>query len=252
MGRNFPGRKLAADHQKSAPLSPGADVRDRRLPAPDNVARVIEATGVRADEFVVDELGRTVAEDNPSYPADDEVIRVVWHGHVDEFATLWPGWTGEELADVVDARSDVKAYHFPESRLVSEKDLVDVPPADLLESPYHHREFDVDANRGYIHDVRRRGYVPSVLTVRPVDDGFELVDGHKRRWVAVEAGLDTIAAEVIDLDDEAAAQAYAEDHLPGLEGEPIRQTLAALEDGWGDDLDLPDLDPEPVTDGGTR
>lgn len=252
MGRSFPGRKLAADHQKSAPVRPGADVRDRRVPAPDNVARVIEATGVRADEYLVDDLGRTVAEDNPAYPADDEVIRVVWHDHVDAIATLWRGWTGEQIRDVVDARSDVKPYHFPESRLVAEEHLVDVPPADLEPSPYHHRDFDVDTNRGYIHDVRRRGYIPSVVSVRPVEDGYELVDGHKRRWVAVEAGLETVAAEVLDLDDREAAQVYAEDHLPCLEGEPSRLTLAALEDGWDDELDLPELEPKPVIDGGSR
>lgn len=238
MARELSARVLDPEAERFAPSRAEVDVRDRHRPAPGNVARVIDVSEVPADAYYVDAIEQTVAEDNPSYPSGDPVVRVVWHDDLDAVATLWRSWEADQLAEVVDARSDLTPYHFPASRLILNRHVVDVPPEDLLDSPYHRRSFDPEANRGYIHSVRYRGYVPSVLTVRRVSDGFEIVDGHKRRWVAEEAGLETVAVEIVDLDDREAALAYAQLHLDSLDVETRRATVEAIEDRWGDDLDL--------------
>ena len=80
-------------------------------------------------------------------------------------------------------------------------------------SPYHAAAFDVAQNRGYINQVRDRSFVGSFPVVRPLaEGGYEVVEGHKRLWVAREAGLDSHPVEVVDVDDWTAAERFVVDH----------------------------------------
>lgn len=64
-------------------------------PSPEaNTVEILELVDARADEFTVEETGKTVAEHNQFYPDDDPVVR----GH-------YPHMGGD------------KEFHFPESRL---------------------------------------------------------------------------------------------------------------------------------------
>jgi hypothetical protein len=103
-------------------------------------------------------------------------------------------------------------------------------------SPYHTRTFAVDENRneGYISLIRSQGYINSLLVARETAAGLELVAGHKRRWVARQADLDTVAVRVVDLSTWEAALHYARDHLPDLAAETVRQTVRALVERWGE------------------
>jgi len=131
-------------------------------------------------------------------------------------------------------------------------------------APYHAREFDAAENRGYIDRVRNDGWVGSFPTVRPAaadgdlkhpgDAGFEIVAGHKRLWVAAEAGLDSHPVQIVDIDAWTAATRFVADHLPAesnlrgngesQEGYYAREEIAAAVDAlverWGEralDLD---------------
>lgn len=168
-----------------SPLEVDAEVRDRKRPAPANTGTVVDVLGATADEFVVDAIDCTVAEDNPAYPPDDPVVVVVW-----------------------DADERETPYHFPQSRLVSDPEIEDVPPRGLVASPSHDRSFDAAANPHYIDRVSRLGFIESLLTVRETGAGLELVDGHKRRWIATEAGLETVAVWVVEVDNATAAALY--------------------------------------------
>lgn len=111
-------------------------------------------------------------------------------------------------------------FAFPTPRLQivgdgDETDVAHVPPEALNSSPYHDRAFDAAVNVDFIADVRTAGTV-GLLTVGETHAGLELVDGHKRTWVARWAGLDTVAVRVHDLNPEAAATAYAYAPWPGL------------------------------------
>jgi ParB family chromosome partitioning protein len=91
-------------------------------------------------------------------------------------------------------------------------------------APYHAREFDAADDRGYIARVRSDGWAGSFPTVRPTcgdgdlehpgDRGFEIVEGHKRIWVANEAGLNSHPVHIIEIDDWTATRRFAADHLP--------------------------------------
>lgn len=85
----------SVNHQRSE----GCVYEDITEPTPSgeaNLVRVTELTGKRADEFVVEETGKTVAEHNEGFPSDDPVVI----GH-------YPNMSG-----------DNKEFAFPESRLL--------------------------------------------------------------------------------------------------------------------------------------
>jgi hypothetical protein len=205
-------------------VAAGARVRDRKRPV--DAGTVLTVRNTPAAAYYVESIETTVAADNPAYPASDRVIDVVW--------------TDLDTTDLAAARDEPPVYHFPASRLVGESCMREVPPSDLRVSPYHHRTFLGRENRGYIRAIHAQGYIESVLVARETPAGLELVAGHKRRWVAQKAHLDTIAVRVVDLSEWEAAIHYAQDHLPSLDEEPARQTVQSLVDRWGDQVaDIP-------------
>jgi hypothetical protein len=65
-------------------------------PSPEvNTVKVVEVTDIRADEYTVEETGKTVAEHNPSYPDTDRVV-----------GGTYPNMSGGNMV-----------WYFPESRL---------------------------------------------------------------------------------------------------------------------------------------
>lgn len=68
---------------------------DEPTPSPEaNTVEIVELKDARADEFTIEETGKTVAEHNPYRPSDDPVV-----------AGIYPHMGGD------------KTFHFPESRL---------------------------------------------------------------------------------------------------------------------------------------
>lgn len=69
---------------------------DEPTPSPEaNTVKVVELIDTRADEFEIEETGKTVAEHNPYYPNDDPVV-----------VGIYPNMGGDD-----------DRWHFPESRL---------------------------------------------------------------------------------------------------------------------------------------
>lgn len=121
-------------------------------------------------------------------------------------------------------------------------------------APYAAQKFDREGNCGYIARVRNDGWAGSFPVVRPVDDaGFEVVEGHKRLWVAEQAGLTTHPVEIVDVDDWVLAWRFVVDHLPDEEqihdngttkgcydDAQVETVIGRLTDEWGDRaFDLP-------------
>jgi ParB family chromosome partitioning protein len=125
---------------------------------------------------------------------------------------------GDHVGRVLVSHVDVLETTEPTGR-VERIALHAIEPA-----PYHAREFDAADNRGYIQRVRSDGWAGSFPTVRPAsadgdlehpgDRGFEIVAGHKRIWVAGEAGLKHHPVQIIEIDAWTATRRFVADHLP--------------------------------------
>lgn len=199
----------------------GDRVRDRKRP--DQIGTVLAVSETPARDYYVEALDATVAEDNPGYLGSEPVVTIVW----------------AKPAALATAQDVPSIYHFPASRLVAEPSVRDISLSALRSAPYHRRTFtpDENHNRGYINDIRSQGYIESLLVARETTTGLELVEGHKRRWVAQKAGLDTVAVRVVDLDAWEAAVHYAQDHLPSLDATTAQRTVQALAARWGDRIE---------------
>ena len=92
----------------------GDVVRDREDDDPDP-AIVVNTPGAPADEWDVPRFDKTVAEDNPEYPPDAEIITVVYEENLIE---SFPNWEANNPITyaTLDERS-VQYYSFPDPRL---------------------------------------------------------------------------------------------------------------------------------------
>ena len=52
---------------------------------------VVNTPGAPADEWDVPRFGKTVAEDNPEYPPDAEIITVVYEKNLNDASPNWEG-----------------------------------------------------------------------------------------------------------------------------------------------------------------
>lgn len=106
-------------------------------------------------------------------------------------------------------------------RLNGERTIEEVDPSALDPSPYTQRDFDTRDFKKYVQDVRGFGHIAKPPLVRPhpsADEGYEIVSGHKRVRAALEAGLDSIAVEVEDLDRWETTEIFVDEHFPITKG----------------------------------
>lgn len=212
-------------------LEHGDLVEDRDDPKP-NPAVVVNTPRVSAEEWYVGGRG-TVAMDNPDYPADAPVVVVVYQ---DDLREVRPYYCGTSPLKLAALERETRIYAFPAPRLerVGSLGLPTVPLDRIQPSPYHARNFDVDANREFIAEIRERGHPEPVPFARALDGAVELVNGHKRVWASHVAGLEEIPVRSIYADREHAARMWAERHLDGYSGDEVETALDRLRADWGD------------------
>lgn len=224
---------------KSRSFSTGDVVIDREDPPGEAV--VVNMPPQTASEWDL-RSKRTLAEDNPEYPAEDHVIIVVYRDTLDEHRPYYSGARPLTLSNLHD--DGVKFYAFPESRLkkVGEIGTQELPVSQLSPAPYHSRRFTARDERRLIAIIERDGCLPVPPLVQVTDDDqFTLLDGHKRVWAACVAGLDTVQCRSMYVDDWTAASIFANCHLDWddvrLEEGAQRETIRRLRNQWGDDAD---------------
>lgn len=201
----------------------------------------------------------TVAEDNPEYPEDDDVATVAFKSDLHE---TFPGYSGTYPVpfDLIN-KLDIQHYSFPVSRLRcvgTVTNLQTIPVKKIQPSPYHSRSFELAGNKEFVESIAEAGKpLPKSPTVRPVDGGYEIVNGHKRLWASNAANLEQIPCYVVEIDDWEAAIAFVFNHLEGKY--TVREGAVAMErlyEQWGDrirtDLDIDDTYPRPWQDGAAQ
>jgi len=195
-------------------------------------AVVINTPSKTAAEWVVGD-DRTVADDNPEYPADDPIVVVLHRSQVEEHIPLYSGGA-LPLSKLSEA--GIKHYAFPLSRLnvVGELETPTVPIDAIHPSPFHARTFDASANREFIDSIRDAGKLPGVVRARVLQHHphkLELLNGHKRVWAACVAGSDEVPVRAqYWFTDEEAARIWARQHLPTYTPEQQHRAFERLQD----------------------
>ena len=92
-------------------------------------------------------------------------------------------------------------------------EVIDIAVKDLVpcgDQPRQH--YDAEGIGKLADSMRSQGFITQV-TVRRVNGHYELLAGHRRRLAAIQAGLSTVSAVVVDLDDQAAREFVLLDNL---------------------------------------
>lgn len=110
-------------------------------------------------------------------------------------------------------------------------EVIEVAVQDLVAREDQPRQYyDAEKITQLADSMRSQGWIGQV-TVRRVNGHYELLAGHRRRLAAIEAGLSTVSAVVVDLTDEAAREFLLldnlnrEDFLPWEEGVGFNQLV---------------------------
>lgn len=111
-----------------------------------------------------------------------------------------------------------------------------IPVAELRPHPKNPRvALRQDVVDAIAADLEERGHMEArhALTVRAVDDGYQIISGHHRHASAGKAGIDEVPCWVVEMDDDQAYMALATSNNQG-EISPLEIGLHALHRGKGD------------------
>lgn len=198
-------------------VSRGTVVTDTDRANPDPMV-VIKQPPQTAKEWTVYSRNRTVAEDNPDYPADDPVVCCV---HLSSFSHPYHWYRGgqhQPLSEI--QKQGHSVYIFPEERIEPHVQLPapQIPLEHIFPSPFHNQSFGIQSDFRLAARLEYDGETFAPLIVRPrpqssTPGDVELLNGHRRYWAAAVAGFDTIACSPCFLSDQAAAKWFANAHL---------------------------------------
>lgn len=119
-----------------------------------------------------------------------------------------------------------KEYEEKRKALDDGKMYVEIKLDSLTASPMNHfRKLDGENWEEFLASIKAHG-IFNPITVRPIArDKYEILAGHNRVRAAKEAGLETIPANIKDVDDVEASIIIADTNLQ-------RETVTDLEKGW--------------------
>lgn len=205
-------------------LTLGSVVVDtEQSPQEQDEAVVVATPDATLDDWNVYNGDTTVAEDNPDYPVNDRVTIVVFREELDKYYPYYSGVYPLYLPELNER--GVPYYAFPNARLeqLRVQRAHEICLDDVFPSPYHHRSFDFDGNEEFVAETKERGFPLPYPLVRVLSNGngestpkFEILDGHKRVWIAHVAGCKKIKAQSVYVDDVFAAGIYLQNHYHRL------------------------------------
>lgn len=218
----------------TAEVSVGDLVTDRDNPGGEP-AVVINNPPISLAEWDVDDT-TTAADQNPGYRPDAPVVVTIARDAIQATYPYYCGVSPLRLADV--SRRGIELQAFPQNRVARvgglEYPVIDV--ADLRPAPYHARSFNAADNQGFIERTQARGELHRAPLVRAdPDDGLEIIDGHKRVWAGVVAGLHHVQCRCVYTDAASAARGWVTRHLADYTPREQATALQRLEDRFGPD-----------------
>ncbi len=117
--------------------------------------------------------------------------------------------------------------------MVMQMDIQEISVCDITPGDNDRKVFDPTELGGLAKSISELGVLQAV-TVRPTDDGYELIAG-ERRWRASQlAGLATVPARLLHADDVLAGEAMLAENMARVELNPLEEAMAyrkALDSG---------------------
>lgn len=160
------------------------------------------------DERLRGEYVRVINDDGKEYRGWVERVHHQEHHVMLRDATVSPNGETEQAGSVLISSA------IEIATLDVKTDIRRISLSEMSPSVYHQREFKKSQNRDYIEQVNESGYAGSYPTVKEIDTGYEIVEGHKRLWIAGQANLDSHPVEVVDISDWEATRRFVNDHYP--------------------------------------
>jgi hypothetical protein len=142
-----------APNQSTVSFSVGDSVADIEDNDPDEAIVIAQPTAQTiADwEHETDSGTTTAAEDNPDYPADEQLVVVAFRDAITDSIDDWQALDGETLHEQV-VEHDITQYGFPESRLEQiEPGELDAQWLDSLADRFVDAGWDVTHNTTELH-----------------------------------------------------------------------------------------------------
>ncbi len=114
----------------------------------------------------------------------------------------------------------------PLSKEKSDELVTEIPLSDIKDFPNHpYQVKDDESMFELVESIKERGLIQPVL-VRPVEGGFEMVSGHRRKRAFELAGIETIPARVKDLTRDEAILSMVDSNLQREEILPSEKAKA--------------------------
>ena len=85
---------------------------------------------------------------------------------------------------------------------------------------HHAAKKDDPEFKGLVTSVKKQGIIQRVL-VRKVDEGYEIIDGHRRVEAAKAAGIKDVPCDIVEADDVTAQAMTATANIQRLENDPL-------------------------------
>lgn len=124
---------------------------------------------------------------------------------------------------------DELLFSTEEQRQEEKREQVQQIPIDEL-YPFTNHPFKVledDSMAQTVKSIKEYGILsPLIARPRPDGDGYEIISGHRRQFVAREAGLETLPVIVRDMDDDAATILMVDSNLQREQISPSEKAFA--------------------------
>ncbi|MEN3044006.1 MAG: ParB/RepB/Spo0J family partition protein [Candidatus Hydrothermales bacterium] len=110
--------------------------------------------------------------------------------------------------------------------LSKREEIISIPVNTIRKSKFQPRiKLTPESLKELIDSIKEKGIIEPII-VRPVDDGFEIVAGHRRFLAAIEAGLEMIPCIVKELTEKEAAEISIIENIQRENLNPIEEATA--------------------------
>ncbi|MEN3046303.1 MAG: ParB/RepB/Spo0J family partition protein [Candidatus Hydrothermales bacterium] len=110
--------------------------------------------------------------------------------------------------------------------LSKREEIINIPVSNIRKSKFQPRiRLTPESLKELVDSIKEKGIIEPII-VRPIEDGFEIVAGHRRFLAAQELGLETVPCIVKELTEREAAEISIIENIQRENLTPIEEAIA--------------------------